>query len=68
LESADVVADGVFGADASVVEVGAEVDQASVLVAEQVPDDDQDGVNRPGVSGGFGWCLYPVGVRRFRAA
>ena len=25
-------------------------------------------VNRPGVSGGSGRCLYPVEVRRFRAA
>jgi hypothetical protein len=24
-------------------------------------------LNRPGVSGGFGLCLYPVGTRRFRA-
>ena len=26
------------------------------------------GMNRPGVSGGSGLCLYPVGTRRFRAA
>jgi len=25
-------------------------------------------LNRPGVSGGSGRCLYPVGSRRFRAA
>jgi hypothetical protein len=25
-------------------------------------------LNRPGVSGGFVRCLYPVGTRRFRAA
>ncbi|MFF4625529.1 hypothetical protein [Nonomuraea jabiensis] len=40
---ADVVAFLALGADAGVVEVGAQVDEASVGVGQQVPDDGEDG-------------------------
>src|SRR5262245_9084083 len=42
-ELADVGALGTLGVAASVVEVGAEVVEASVRVGEQLPNDDQDG-------------------------
>src|SRR5262249_9446436 len=43
LELADVVELFAFGVDAGVVEVRAEVVEAGVGVAQQVPDDDEDG-------------------------
>jgi hypothetical protein len=43
VQRVDVVADGALGAAASVIVVGSEVGEGGVLVAEQVPDDDQDG-------------------------
>ena len=39
-----------------------------VVCAQDVPDHTTIALNRPGVSGGFVRCLYPVGRRRFRAA
>ena len=43
-------------------------DHLAWLVLEVVGQLDLSDLNRPGVSGGSGWCLYPDGVRRFRAA
>ena len=43
LELTNVVAFGVFGAGAGVVEVRAEVVEAGLVVAEEMPDDHQDG-------------------------
>src|SRR5687768_2468385 len=43
LELANVGAFGVFGAGAGVVEVCAEVVEAGLVVAEEMPDDHQDG-------------------------
>src|SRR3954454_2333391 len=43
VQGADVVADGALGAAAGVVVVGSEFGEGGLLVAEQVPDDGEDG-------------------------
>ena len=50
--------------------VGGDVEGAGGVFEELVAQgaSPQVDLNRPGVSGGSGLCLYPVGMRRFRAA
>jgi hypothetical protein len=73
-----VTESSLYDADASAIEVL--IYRGDQLIARALCESEEDAaavvdrwselrnVNRPGVFGGFVWCLYPVGSSRFLAA